>query len=99
MKRTLTPACTAAAAVLLFVAAAGCAGPPTTDTTRSAGARPNEAGIELPDLYVALCMAAHGHDHADPGYAARLSREARARYANTLSACGPAAATERAPVR
>ncbi|MEU5956913.1 hypothetical protein [Streptomyces sp. NPDC047525] len=82
MKRTLRLACTAAAAVSM-IAAAGCAGPSTGDAaplgTRSAGPR-----IDLP---LALCVAAHGHDHTDPGYADRLSRDARVRHAHTLATC------------
>lgn len=98
MKRTLRLACTAAAAASM-IAAAGCAGPPTgaAGDTAPVGTRAAEPRIDLPfdpplDLPLTLCMAAHGHDHTDPGYAARLSREARVRHAHTLATCEAAVA-------
>lgn len=94
MKRTLTPACTAAVAASM-IAAAGCAGPPSgaAGDTAPVGTRAAGTRIDLPlDLPLTLCMAAHGHDHTDPGYAARLSREARVRHAHTLATCEAAVA-------
>ena len=94
MKRTLTMACTAAAVISLF-AAAGCTSTSTPETARTTGTLSQGQGQEQRqgqgqgiDLPVALCMAAHGHDdYGDAGYAAGLSREAYARYANALADC------------